>query len=194
MPAQKQDHPFKALHRNQIGVQRIPFPAFLHGPQPLGPAAVTGNASLPVVPRARVLIAAIVGLAVALGIWSVMAIRRTAGRRATLVDALTIRLPQVPGARTLTPWMPVADADLAHLALCFDDTDPSEAVARFVAALTGTPWRLSPVRPPATPTRASVTASDGAYRIRALGEPGRRGSCDGARRQVLLSIEAAPES
>lgn len=145
-------------------------------------------------PRARLLIAAILVLSVALGIWSVTAIRRTAGRRATLVDALTIRLPQIPGARTLTPWKPVADADLAHLALCLDDTDPAGAVARFAAALTGTPWRLSPVRPPATPTRASVTASDGAYRLRALAEPGRPGSCDGARRQVLLSLEAAPGS
>lgn len=143
-------------------------------------------------PRPRLVVAAILLPAVALGLWSAAAIRRTADRRAALVDALVMRMPPVPGARELAAWKPVADADLAHLTLCFDDSDPTRAVARLVAALVGTPWRTDAIASRRAPERASVTARDGAYRMHVLAEPGSRTTCDAAKHQVLMSLEAAP--
>ncbi|MES1204468.1 MAG: hypothetical protein ABUS79_00900 [Pseudomonadota bacterium] len=143
-------------------------------------------------PRAHVVVAPVLVIAAALGIWSVTAIRRTAERRETLVDTLGVRVPPVPGARLLAPWQPVADADLAHLTLCFDDTDPAGAALLFAAALAGTPWRSSEVQRESASGRASVLAQDGTYRLRALAEPGSRGNCDNRRGQTLVSIEAAP--
>jgi hypothetical protein len=145
------------------------------------------------VPGTRTILAAILGFTVVLGAWSGVAIYRTANRRVVLTDALSLRVPRIPGARVLSSWKPVGDADLAHMELCFDDEDPRSACVRFAAALNGTPWHAHEIRPtPPDSRRATVTAEDSAYRLRALAEPGSRSNCDGSRRQTLLSIEAAP--
>jgi hypothetical protein len=136
-------------------------------------------------------------MTVVLGAWSGVAIYRTARRRVGLADALSMGVPPIPGARVLSTWKPVADADLAHMELCFDEEDPRTACVRFAAALTGTRFHAHEIAPTAAASgraagRATVTAEDSRYRLRAVAEPGSRTSCDAARRQTLLSIEAAP--
>jgi hypothetical protein len=138
----------------------------------------------------------------------VRAIRRTAGRRATLVDGLARAVPLPDGTRVLVPWQPVADVDLAHTTLCFDDTEPGAVLADFARALGQGGWRISPTdvgtmgaaagaagasagaSRPTSPL--AVTADNSAYRLRGSIEPARRLDCDAARKQVLLSVEAAP--
>jgi len=135
--------------------------------------------------------AVVFGLAVGLGVWSSFAIRRTADRRANLIDTMVLRVPVIPGARVLVPWQPVADVDLAHMNLCFDNMNGADAVARFAAALAGTPWRLTPAEN-ATIDFPAVAATDGSYRLRAAAESGHRIDCDTAKNQILVSVEAAP--
>jgi hypothetical protein len=134
-----------------------------------------------------------------LGGWSVRAIRRTAGRRATLVDGLARSVPLPDGARVLVPWQPVADVDLAHTTLCFDDTEPGAVLADFARVLGRGGWRISPADvgvagagAPRPTSPLAVTADNGAYRLRGSIEPARRLDCDAGRKQVLLSVEAAP--
>jgi hypothetical protein len=137
-----------------------------------------------------------------LGGWSVRAIRRTAGRRATLVDGLERTVPLPEGTRVLVPWQPVADVDLAHTTLCFDDTEPGAVLADFARVLGQGGWRISPppvdatggasAKAPRPTVLIAVIADNGAYRLRGSIEPARRFDCDAARKQVLLSVEAAP--
>jgi hypothetical protein len=142
------------------------------------------------VKRGQQIIAVVFLLAFGLGMWSVRAIRRASNQKLALADALSMRVPTVPGARVLLPWQPVPEAELAHMTLCFDDSTSALALARVSAVLVGTPWR--PV--PATDTTSdfpAIAATDGAYRLRAGAEPGHRGDCDTNKHQVIISMEGA---
>ena len=121
-----------------------------------------------------------------------LAIRRAASRRASLVDAVAARIPEIPGMRTLVAWAPVADADLVHAAYCIDDADAASGAGRFVAALTALAWKMDAIEPNATKGLVVISLRDGPYRLRGHVQPGRRADCDGGRRQVVLSLEAAP--
>jgi hypothetical protein len=157
--------------------------------------------------KARTTLGLLFLVTVVLGGWSVRAIRRTAGRRATLVDGLARAVPLPAGTRVLVPWQPVADVDLAHTTLCFDDTEPGTVLADFARALGRGGWRISPpegaimsclggagARPgaPRPTSPLAVSADNATYRLRGSIEPARRLDCDDARKQVLLSVEAAP--
>jgi hypothetical protein len=166
---------------------------------------------MPRPPRARSVLLALAVLTIVLGAWSVRAIQRAAGRRASLVDGLAASVPVSQDARVLVDWQPVADVDLAHTTLCFDDATEAAVVAGFARALAEAHWQVSSVAaaPGPGPVDAdgdgggagapssgragpAVTASSARYRLRGTIEPARRVDCDAARNQVLLSIEAAP--
>jgi hypothetical protein len=154
--------------------------------------------------KARVTLGLLFLVTFVLGGWSVRAIRRTAGRRATLVDGLARAVPLPDGTRVLVPWQPVADVDLAHTTLCFDDAEPGAVLADFARVLGRGGWRISAAEvgtmgaastgagAPRPASALAVTADNAAYRLRAGVEPARRLDCDAARKQVLLSVEAAP--
>jgi hypothetical protein len=50
-------------------------------------------------------------IAFGLGLYSFVAIRRTAGRRSALVDEVAASMPAIPGARIISPWEPATYAD-----------------------------------------------------------------------------------
>ena len=161
---------------------------------------------MPRPPRARLVLLAMAVLTVGLGAWCIRAMERAAGRRATLVDGLAASVPVSPDARVLVDWQPVADVDLAHTTLCFDDATEATVLAGFARALAEAHWHVSSVGGaspvdadgggggghPSGPPGPAVTAASARYRLRGTIEPARRVDCDGARNQVLLSIEAAP--
>jgi hypothetical protein len=162
---------------------------------------------MPRPPRSRSVLLALAALTVVLGGWSIRAIQRAAGRRASLVDGLAASVPVSPDARVLVDWQPVADVDLAHTTLCFDDATEAAVLAGFARALAEAHWQLSSVAAargpgpvdadggaahPSSPPGPAVTAASARYRLRGTIEPARRVDCDAARNQVLLSIEAAP--
>jgi hypothetical protein len=134
---------------------------------------------------------AIVGtLAVAfgLGIFASTAIRRTAGRRAALVDEVAARMPAIPQARILNGWEPATYADDVRAMYCLDDADPTTGAARAVAALTGAGWTTTEMRrDPATDTVVFMMA--GPLRLRGGVAHGQRADCDGAKRQVTLAFD-----
>jgi hypothetical protein len=134
---------------------------------------------------------AIVGtlvVAFGLGVFSFVAIKRTAGRRTALVDEIAERMPAIAGARLLEAWEPATYADDVRAMYCLDDADPQAGAARAMGALAAAGWKP-------TDTKRNEKADtvvffmSGPIRLRGGIARGTRPDCDGAKRQVTLALD-----
>jgi hypothetical protein len=123
-------------------------------------------------------------IAFGLGLYSFMAIRRTAGRRSALVDDVIARIPTIPGARIVEPWEPATYADDVRAMYCLDDADPKSGAARAIQALSAAGWRTTETRDDPV-----VFLMSGPLRLRGGVAPGKRTDCDGAKHQVTLAFD-----
>ncbi|HVR03261.1 MAG TPA: hypothetical protein VMT47_14080 [Polyangia bacterium] len=127
-------------------------------------------------------------IAFGLGLYSFVAIRRTAGRRSALVDEVAALMPAIPGARVISPWEPATYADDVRAMYCLDGVDPTSGAARAINALTAAGWTTTETRRDAqTDTFAFLMA--GPLRLRGGVALGKRADCDGAKRQVTLALD-----
>jgi hypothetical protein len=135
--------------------------------------------------------AAIVGtlvIAFGMGLYSFVAIKRTADRRAALVDEVAASMPAIPGARVISPWEPATYADDVRAMYCLDGADPASGAARAIEALTAAGWTTTETRrDPKADTVAFLMA--GRWRLRGGVALGKRPDCDGARHQVTLALD-----
>jgi hypothetical protein len=127
-------------------------------------------------------------IAFAMGLYSFVAIKRTAGRRSRLVDEVAARMPTIPQARILTGWEPATYADDVRAMYCLDDADPTTGAARAVAALTRAGWKTTDMqRDQATDT--VVFMMTGPIHLRGGVARATRPDCDGAKHQVTLALD-----
>jgi hypothetical protein len=127
-------------------------------------------------------------IAFGLGLYSFVAIRRTAGRRSALVDEVAASMPAIPGARIISPWEPATYADDVRAMYCLDGADPASGAARAINALTAAGWTTTETRRDAqADTFAFLMA--GPLRLRGGIALGKRADCDGAKRQVTLALD-----
>jgi len=127
-------------------------------------------------------------IAVGLGTYSFVAIKRTAGRRASLVDEVTASVPAIPGSRVLSAWEPATYADDVRALFCLEAADPTSGASRAINALTAAGWTT-------TETRADAKANTYAFlmagpvRLRGGVAVGARPDCDGAKHEVTLALD-----
>ena len=135
----------------------------------------------------NVIIATLV-VAFGLGVYSFAAIKRTAGRRASLVDEVAALMPAIPGARAISPWEPATYADDVRAMYCLDGVDPTTGASRAINALTAAGWAITEThRDAKADTFAFLMA--GPIRLRGGVAQGTRTDCDGARHQVTLALD-----
>lgn len=136
--------------------------------------------------RAAILLTLVI--AFALGLYSFTAIRRTAGRRAALVDEVAELMPTIEKARVLEKWEPATYADDVRAMYCLDEADTQVAASRAINALVAAGWTITEnKRDPATDT--VVFFMKGPVRLRGGLARGTRPDCDGAKRQVTLALD-----
>jgi hypothetical protein len=136
----------------------------------------------------RTAIIATLVIAFGLGLYSFLAIRRTAGRRATLVDEVASQMPAIAGARVLSPWEPATYADDVRAMYCLDDADPETGSGRVLNALLAAGWTLAETR--REPTAGTVVLSlTGPLRLRVGLARVARPDCDGAKQQVTAAFD-----
>jgi hypothetical protein len=127
-------------------------------------------------------------IAFGMGLYSFVAIKRTAGRRASLVDEVAASMPAIPGARVISPWEPATYADDVRAMYCLDGADPTTGASRAINALTAAGWTTTETRRDAkADTFAFLMA--GPIRLRGGVAPGKRADCDGAKHQVTLALD-----
>ena len=134
---------------------------------------------------------AIVGtlvVAFGMGLYSYVAIKRTAGRRASLVDEVAASFPAIPGARVIAPWEPATYADDVRAMYCLDGVDPQTGASRAINALTAAGWTTTETR---RDDKANTFAflMAGPIRLRGGVALGTRTDCDGAKHQVTLALD-----
>jgi hypothetical protein len=129
-------------------------------------------------------------VAFGLGIYSFVAIKRTAGRRSSLVDQVGAMMPTIPGARVLSAWEPATYADDVRAMYCLEGTDPTSGAARVMSLLTAAGWKTTETRRDA---RADTVAflMVGPLRLRGGVAQGARPDCDGAKHEVTLALDGA---
>ena len=136
----------------------------------------------------RIAIVGTLVVAFGLGLFSFVAIKRTAGRREALVDEVVERMPAIAGARVLEAWQPATYADDVRAMYCLDEADPQAGAARAMGALAAAGWK-------ATETKRDDKADtvvffmSGPLRLRGGLARGTRPDCDGAKRQVTLALD-----
>jgi hypothetical protein len=131
---------------------------------------------------------ATLAIAFGLGVYSFVAIKRTAGRRASLVDEVAATMPAIPGARVISPWEPATYADDVRAMYCLDGADPTSGASRAINALSAAGWTTTETRRDAkADTFAFLMA--GPIRLRGGVALGKRADCDGARHQVTLALD-----
>jgi hypothetical protein len=127
-------------------------------------------------------------IAFGMGIYSFVAIKRTAGRRETLVDQVAGAMPAIPGARVISPWEPATYADDVRAMYCLDGADPLSGASRAINALTAAGWTTTETQRDAkADTFAFLMA--GPIRLRGGVAFGKRADCDGAKHQVTLALD-----
>jgi hypothetical protein len=127
-------------------------------------------------------------IAFGMGLYSFIAIRRTAGRRVTLVEEVAASMPAIPGARVISPWEPATYADDVRAMYCLDGVDPQTGASRAINALTAAGWTTTETRHDAkADTFAFLMA--GPVRLRGGVARGTRADCDGAKQQVTLALD-----
>jgi hypothetical protein len=127
-------------------------------------------------------------VAFGMGLYSFVAIRRTAVRRSALVDEVAARMPAIPGARVISPWEPATYADDVRAMYCLDGADPRSGASRAINALTAAGWTTTETRrDPEADTLAFLMA--GPMRLRGGVALGKRADCDGAKHQVTLALD-----
>lgn len=136
----------------------------------------------------RSAIVATLVIAFGMGLFSFFAIRRTAGRRADLVDEVAERMPAIERSRVLERWEPATYADDVRAMYCLDEADPETGAARAINALAAAGWTMTETkREPAA--QAVVFFMSGPIRLRGGVAPGTRTDCDGAKRQMTLALD-----
>jgi len=136
----------------------------------------------------RAAILATLVVAFGLGLYSFVAIRRTAVRRSALVDEVAASMPAIPGARVISPWEPATYADDVRAMYCLDGADPTSGASRAINALTAAGWTTTETRRDAgADTFAFLMA--GPLRLRGGVARGKRADCDGAKHQVTLALD-----
>jgi hypothetical protein len=123
-----------------------------------------------------------------MGLYSFIAIRRTAGRRANLVDEVAASMPAIPGARVISPWEPATYADDVRAMFCLDGADPTSGAARAINSLTAAGWTTTETRRDAKADTFSFLMA-GPLRLRGGVARGTRTDCDGAKNQVTLALD-----
>jgi hypothetical protein len=132
-------------------------------------------------------------IAFGMGLYSFVAIKRTAGRRASLVDEVAASMPAIPGARVIAPWEPATYADDVRAMYCLDEADPASGAARAINALTAAGWTTTETRrDEKADTFAFLMA--GPVHLRGGVARGTRPDCDGSKRQVTLALDGTAES
>jgi hypothetical protein len=127
-------------------------------------------------------------IAFGMGVYSFVAIKRTAGRRESLVDQIAASMPAIPGARVISPWEPATYADDVRAMYCLDGADPVSGASRAINALTAAGWTTTETRRDGkADTFAFLMA--GPVRLRGGVAFGKRPDCDGAKRQVTLALD-----
>jgi hypothetical protein len=127
-------------------------------------------------------------VAFGMGLYSFVAIKRTAGRRSALVDEVADRMPQFPKARVLSRWEPATYADDVRATYCLDDADPATGAARAMGALTAAGWTATEMRSDAAAGTVAFLMK-GPLRLRGGVARGQRPDCDGAKHQVTLALD-----
>jgi hypothetical protein len=136
----------------------------------------------------RTAIVATLVIAFGMGLYSFVAIERTAHRRASLVDEVAASMPAIPGARIISPWEPATYADDVRAMYCLDGADPTSGASRAINALTAAGWTTTETRrDPKADTFAFLMA--GPLRLRGGVAAGKRADCDGAKHQVTLALD-----
>jgi hypothetical protein len=136
----------------------------------------------------RNVILATLVVAFGLGVYSFVAIKRTAGRRTALVDEIASFMPAIPGARLIAPWEPATYADDVRAMYCLDGADPTTGASRAINALTAAGWATTEThRDAKADTFAFLMA--GPVRLRGGVAQGTRTDCDGAKHQVTLALD-----
>jgi hypothetical protein len=129
-------------------------------------------------------------LAFGLGLYSFVAIKRTASRRVSLADEVAASMPAIAGARLISPWEPATYADDVRAMYCLDGADPTSGASRAINALTAAGWTTTEThRDAQADTFAFLMA--GPLRLRGGVAVGKRPDCDGAKHQVTLALDGA---
>jgi hypothetical protein len=132
-------------------------------------------------------------VAFAMGVYSFVAIRKTAGRRSALVDEVAESMPAIPGARLVERWEPATYADDVRAMYCLDDADPTTGAARAIQALSAAGWQtIDTRRDPKADT--FVFLMSGPVHLRGGVARGTRTDCDGAKHQVTLALDGTREA
>lgn len=135
--------------------------------------------------------AAILGtlvVAFGLGLFSFTAIRKTAGRRAALVDEVAERMPAIEKARVLSKWEPATYADDVRAMFCIDEADPQVGAARAINALVAAGWTVTENKHDPKLDQV-VFWVRGPIQLRGGVARGTRPDCDGAKNQVTLALD-----
>ena len=136
----------------------------------------------------RTAVVATLAIAFGLGLYSFVAIRRTAGRRVSFVEEVSANVPAIPGSRLISPWEPATYADDVRAMYCLDAADPASGASRAINALTAAGWTTTETRRDAqADTFAFLMA--GPVRLRGGVAFGKRPDCDGAKHQVTLALD-----
>lgn len=140
----------------------------------------------------RFIIATLV-VAFGLGVYSFIAIKRTASRRTSLVDEIAAGMPEIPGARILSPWEPATYADDVRAMYCLDADSPGLGASRAVAALTAAGWHMTEMKRDLKTDTAVFTMAGPVY-LRGGVARGTRPDCDGAKNQMTLAFDGTREA
>jgi hypothetical protein len=140
----------------------------------------------------RKFILATLVVAFGLGLFSFIAIKRTANRRSSLVDQVSAAMPQIPGGRILSPWEPATYADDVRAMYCLDGATPSSGATRAVTALTAAGWHMTDLKRDLKSDTAVFTMA-GSINLRGGVARGTRPDCDGARNQVTIAFDGTRE-
>lgn len=140
----------------------------------------------------RFIIATLV-VAFGLGAFSFIAIKRTASRRTSLVDEVAAGVPEIPGARVLSPWEPATYADDVRAMYCVDGVSPTTGATRAVTALTAAGWHMTEMKRDLKTDTAVFTMAGPVY-LRGGVARGTRPDCDGAKDQVTLAFDGTREA
>jgi hypothetical protein len=131
-------------------------------------------------------------VATVMGVYSFIAIRRTAGRRSALVDEVAERMPAIPGARLVERWEPATYADDVRAMYCLDDADPTTGAERAIQALSAAGWHTTETRhDPKADT--FVFLMNGPLHLRGGVARGNRTDCSGEKHQVTLALDGTRE-
>jgi hypothetical protein len=140
----------------------------------------------------RFIIATLV-VAFGLGTYSFIAIKRTASRRTSLVDQIAAEMPEIPGARILSPWEPATYADDVRAMYCLDAESPASGASRAVTALSASGWHMTEMKHDLKTDTAVFTMAGPVY-LRGGVARGTRPDCDGAKGQVTLAFDGTRDA